>query len=43
MPRIALAVLEENGGAGASAAAPIARKLLDAYLLDAEGKVKPTS
>ena len=42
-PRIALAVLEENGGAGASAAAPIARKLLDAYLLDAEGKVKPTS
>jgi penicillin-binding protein 2 len=42
-PRIALAVLEENGGAGASAAAPIARKMLDAYLLDAEGKVKPTS
>jgi penicillin-binding protein 2 len=42
-PRIALAVLEENGGAGASAAAPIARKVLDAYLLDAEGKVKPTS
>jgi penicillin-binding protein 2 len=40
-PRIALAVLEENGGAGASAAAPIARKVLDAYLLDAEGKVKP--
>lgn len=42
-PRIALAVLEENGGAGASAAAPIARKVLDAYLLDAEGKVKPAS
>jgi penicillin-binding protein 2 len=42
-PRIALAVLEENGGAGASAAAPIARKVLDAYLLDAEGKVKPPS
>jgi penicillin-binding protein 2 len=42
-PRIALAVLEENGGAGASAAAPIARKVLDAYLLDAEGKVKPSS
>ncbi len=40
-PRIALAVLEENGGAGASAAAPIARKVLDAYLLDADGKVKP--
>jgi len=42
-PRIALAVLEENGGAGASAAAPIARKVLDAYLLDADGKVKPSS
>jgi penicillin-binding protein 2 len=40
-PRIALAVIEENGGAGASAAAPIARKVLDAYLLDADGKVKP--
>jgi penicillin-binding protein 2 len=40
-PRIALAVIEENGGAGASAAAPIARKVLDAYLLDADGRVKP--
>jgi penicillin-binding protein 2 len=42
-PRIAVAVLQENGGAGASAAAPIARKVLDAYLLDADGKVKPAS
>jgi penicillin-binding protein 2 len=42
-PRIAVAVLQENGGAGASAAAPIARKVLDAYLLDADGKVKPQS
>jgi len=42
-PRIALAVLQENGGAGAHAAAPIARKVLDAYLLDADGKVKPQS
>jgi penicillin-binding protein 2 len=40
-PRIALAVIEENGGAGASAAAPIARKVLDAFMLDAEGRVKP--
>jgi penicillin-binding protein 2 len=40
-PRIAVAVLQENGGAGASAAAPIARKVLDAYLLNADGKVKP--
>ena len=42
-PRIALAVLEENGGAGASAAAPIARKVLDAYLLGEDGTVKPAS
>ncbi|HZO22537.1 MAG TPA: penicillin-binding protein 2 [Steroidobacteraceae bacterium] len=40
-PRIALAVLQENGGAGASAAAPIARKVLDAYLLGPDGKLKP--
>jgi penicillin-binding protein 2 len=40
-PRIALAVIVENGGWGASAAAPIARKVLDAYLLGADGKLKP--
>jgi len=40
-PRIALAVIVENGGWGASAAAPIARKVLDAYLLDDDGKLKP--
>jgi len=33
-PRIALAVLVENGGFGAQAAAPIARAVLDYYLLD---------
>ncbi|MCB1887593.1 MAG: penicillin-binding protein 2 [Rhodocyclaceae bacterium] len=32
-PRIALAVLVENGGFGSQAAAPIARQLLDYYLL----------
>jgi penicillin-binding protein 2 len=32
-PRIALVVLVENGGFGAAAAAPIARKVMDAYLL----------
>jgi penicillin-binding protein 2 len=32
-PQIAVAVLVENGGFGASAAAPIARKMMDAYLL----------
>ena len=40
-PRIAVAVLQENGGPGATAAAPIARKVLDSYLLGADGKVKP--
>jgi penicillin-binding protein 2 len=35
-PRIALAVLVENGGFGAATAAPIARKVMDYYLL---GKV----
>jgi penicillin-binding protein 2 len=32
-PRIAVAVLVENGGFGAAAAAPIARKVFDYYLL----------
>jgi penicillin-binding protein 2 len=32
-PKIALSVLVENGGFGSAAAAPIARKVLDAYLL----------
>jgi penicillin-binding protein 2 len=32
-PKIAVAVLVENGGFGASAAAPIARKVMDAFLL----------
>jgi penicillin-binding protein 2 len=37
-PRIALVVLAENGGHGGSTAAPIARKVLDYYLL---GKMPP--
>lgn len=32
-PKIALAVLVENGGFGAQSAAPIARMVLDYYLL----------
>lgn len=32
-PRIAVAVIVEHGGSGSSAAAPIARKVLDAYLV----------
>jgi penicillin-binding protein 2 len=33
-PRIAIAVIVENGGHGGSVAAPIARKIMDAFLLD---------
>jgi penicillin-binding protein 2 len=33
-PKIALAVLVENGGFGAQSAAPIVRQVLDYYLLD---------
>ena len=32
-PKIAIAVIVENGGHGGSTAAPIARKLMDLYLL----------
>lgn len=32
-PKIAMAVIVENGGHGSSTAAPIARKMMDAYLL----------
>jgi len=36
-PKIAVSVLVENGGFGAAAAAPIARKVLDSYLLADDG------
>ncbi len=43
-PRIALAVLVENGGHGSSTAAPIARQVIDFYLLGKEPQlVKPTA
>lgn len=35
-PRIAIAVIVENGGHGSSAAAPIARKVMDQYLLSGD-------
>jgi penicillin-binding protein 2 len=40
-PRIAVAVLVENAGFGSMNAAPVARKMLDAYLLGPDGKLKP--
>ena len=39
-PRIAVAALVENGGFGSAAAAPIVRKIMDTYLLDANGQLK---
>ncbi len=39
-PKIALVVVVENGGSGSSTAAPIARQLLDHYLLDESGNLK---
>ncbi len=44
-PKIAISVLVENGGFGASSAAPIARKVLDSYLLgpDAAEAKKPAA
>ncbi len=40
-PQIALAVFVEHGEGGSSVAGPIAKELLDAYLLDEFGQVKP--
>ncbi len=39
-PRIAIAALVENGGFGSAVAAPIVRKIMDTYLLDANGQLK---
>ncbi|MDH5470795.1 MAG: penicillin-binding transpeptidase domain-containing protein, partial [Gammaproteobacteria bacterium] len=40
-PTIVVAVIVENGGSGGAVAAPIARKILDAYLLDPEEQPEP--
>jgi len=39
-PRIAVAVLVENGGGGSTVAAPIARKVMDRYLVEQAGTVE---
>jgi len=38
-PKIAVAVIVENGGGGSSTAAPVARKLMDAYLLGIDSTI----
>ena len=42
-PQIAVAVVVENGGHGGSVAAPIARRIMDAYLLPGEESVEDES
>ena len=42
-PKIALAVIVENGGHGGSAAGPIARKVMDYYLLGKLPTIEPTT
>lgn len=42
-PKIALAVIVENGGHGGSAAGPIARQVMDYYLLGKEPTPPPTA
>lgn len=39
-PRLALGIIVENGEHGSTTAAPIARKVLDAYLLNEKGELK---
>ena len=41
-PRIAVALIVENGGSGGSVAAPIARKVMDQYLLNLPEEKMPT-
>ncbi|EMM1376413.1 penicillin-binding protein 2 [Pseudomonas aeruginosa] len=40
-PAIVVAVMIENGEAGARVAGPVVRKVMDAWLLDANGQLKP--
>ncbi|MGH8179467.1 MAG: penicillin-binding protein 2 [Steroidobacteraceae bacterium] len=42
-PRIAVAVIVEHAGFGSTGAAPVARKVMDAYLLGPEGKLLPAA
>ncbi len=41
-PRIVVAVMIENGEAGGRVAGPVVRQVMDAWLLDADGHLKPS-
>ena len=41
-PKIAVAVIVENGGSGSGVAAPVARKVMDYYLLGVDANAPPT-
>ncbi|MCQ4346236.1 penicillin-binding protein 2 [Pseudomonas stutzeri] len=40
-PKIAVAVMVENGESGSGVAGPVAKQVLDAWLLDEHGRLKP--
>ena len=40
-PKIVVAVMVENGESGSGVAAPVVRQIMDAWLLAADGKLKP--
>ena len=40
-PQIAVAVMVENGESGSGVAAPVAKQVMDAWLLDEHGQLKP--
>jgi penicillin-binding protein 2 len=40
-PKIAVSVMIENGEAGGRVAGPVVRQVMDAWLLDKEGHLKP--
>ncbi|WP_163030884.1 penicillin-binding transpeptidase domain-containing protein, partial [Pseudomonas viridiflava] len=40
-PKIVVAVMVENGESGSGVAAPVVRQVMDAWLLDENGQLKP--
>jgi penicillin-binding protein 2 len=40
-PKIVVSVMVENGESGSGVAAPVVRQIMDAWLLDQDGRLKP--